>query len=106
MDLHVYRNSQDRWHHLKAEAAERGAVLALNATTLAELAVRLTPDLNTATPGQKLAMLHQHSIEEIAGLNSRYVYEAVSELKASRVRPHEVRAASEDVLAGRLASVL
>jgi len=102
MDLHVYRNSQDRWHHLKAEAADRGAVLALNATTLDELVVRLTPELKTATPGQKLAVLHQQPVEQIAGLNSRYIYDALSELKASRVRPHEVRAAGGELLAGIL----
>ena len=56
MDLHVYRNSQDRWRDLKAAARGRGAVLAINAVTLNELVERLTPDLTTATPGQRLAL--------------------------------------------------
>src|SRR5262249_49911945 len=46
--------------------------------------------------------LHRYSIEQIAGLNSRYIYDAVSELKASRVRSHEVRAAGGELLAGIL----
>ena len=50
MDLHVYRNSQDRWYDLKSAARERGAVLAVNTVTLDELVQRLTPDIRTATP--------------------------------------------------------
>ena len=57
MDLHVYRNSQDRWHDLRSVARECGAVLALNAVTLDELVGRLTPDAKTASPGQRLAVL-------------------------------------------------
>jgi len=57
MDLHVYRNSQDRWHDLRSVARECGAVLALNAVTLEELVERLTPDLKAATAGQRLALL-------------------------------------------------
>src|SRR5207245_4702572 len=56
MDLHVYRNSQDRWHDLRSVARECGAVLALNAVTLEELVERLTPDLKAATAGQRLAV--------------------------------------------------
>ena len=58
MDLHVYRNSQDRWHDLKSAARERGAVLALNALTFDELVQRITPDVTTATAGQRLAVLN------------------------------------------------
>ena len=57
MDLHVYRNSQDRWHDLKSSARERGAVLALNAATLDELVQRITPDVKTATPGQRMVIV-------------------------------------------------
>src|SRR5207253_4877581 len=57
MDLHVYRNSQDRWHDLKSAARDRGAVLALNAVTLDELVQRITPDLKTATLGQRLVLV-------------------------------------------------
>ena len=57
MDLHVYRNSQDRWHDLRSVARECGAVLALNAVTLEELVERLTPDLKAATAGQRLAVI-------------------------------------------------
>ena len=66
MDLHVYRNSQDRWYDLKSTARERGAVLALNAVTLDELVQRLTPDLQTATAGQRLAI-----VEKIANKEAR-----------------------------------
>ena len=48
MDLHVYRNSQDRWYDLRAAARERGAVLAVNAVTVDELVERLTPDVRSA----------------------------------------------------------
>jgi hypothetical protein len=74
-------------------------VLAVNAVTLDELVQRLTPDVTTATPGQRLALL-QLSPPVLA--NSRYLYEAISELKASRVRPSELRAAGADLLAGVL----
>ena len=96
MDLHVYRTSQDRWQHLRSTARERGAVLAVNAVTLDELVQRLTPDVTTATPGQRLALL-QLSPPVLS--NSRYLYDAISELKASRVRPNELRAAGADLLA-------
>jgi hypothetical protein len=71
-------------------------VLAVNAVTLDELIERLTPDLKTATPGQRLAVLSEHVI---VGFSPRYVYDAVSELKAARVRPHELRSAGADDLA-------
>src|SRR5205085_6701720 len=56
MDLHVYRNSQDRWYDLRSAAREHGAVLAVHAVTLDELVERLTPDSKTATPGPTLAI--------------------------------------------------
>src|SRR5215470_6253693 len=96
MDLHVYRNSQDRWHDLRTAARERGAVVALNAVTFDELVQRLTPDVNTATPGQRLAMFLERGNSPHA---PRYLYDAVSELKASRVRAHELRGAGADLLA-------
>jgi superfamily I DNA/RNA helicase/CRISPR/Cas system-associated exonuclease Cas4 (RecB family) len=89
MDLHVYRNSQDRWHHLRDAARERGAALAVNAVTFDELVERLTPDVTTASPGQRLAVL----------ASTRYHYDAISELKAARIHPHELRAAGADFLA-------
>ena len=64
MDLHVYRNSQDRWHDLRSAARERGAVLALNAATLDELVERLTPEAKTASPGQRLILV-ERAIDEI-----------------------------------------
>ena len=33
MDLHVYRNSPDRWHDLRAVARSQGSVLAVGAVT-------------------------------------------------------------------------
>src|SRR5438093_10157778 len=59
MDLHVYRNSQDRWRDLRAAARARGAVLASNAVTLDELVERLTPDLKTASPAQRLVLVER-----------------------------------------------
>src|SRR5881296_2364868 len=49
MDLHVYRNSQDRWHDLRSAARERGAVLALNAVTLDELVERAIDEIGDGT---------------------------------------------------------
>src|SRR4029077_3015622 len=57
MDLHLYRNSQDRWHDLRSAARERGAVLAVGAVTLDELVRRITPDAQTATSGQRLVLV-------------------------------------------------
>ncbi|HYR83746.1 MAG TPA: PD-(D/E)XK nuclease family protein [Terriglobia bacterium] len=64
MDLHVYRNSQDRWHDLRSAARERGAVLAVNAVTLEELVERLTPEAKTASSGQRLVLI-QTAIDEV-----------------------------------------
>src|SRR5215467_12374900 len=100
MDLHVYRNSQDRWYDLRSTARMRGAVLAVNAVTLDELADRLTPDIETATPGQRLAILTRAGREAQWFPNiTRYAYDAISELKASRVRPPELRSAGASLLA-------
>ena len=104
MDLHVYRNSQDRWHDLRSAARERGAVLAVNATTLDELVERLTPDVKTATPGQRLAVLETLLAVEVPRFPNltRYVYDAVGELKSARVQPAELRASGEPVIADYL----
>lgn len=75
MDLHVYRNSQDRWHDLRSAARDRGAVLALKAVTLDELAQPITPDVKTATAGQRLVILQ----------------DAIAELKGTRMRSNELR---------------
>jgi hypothetical protein len=103
MDLHVYRNSEDRWQHLRSAAQQHGAVLALNALTLGELAARLTPEINIATPGQRLAIVAK--ARPLAGPFSnllRYACDAVSELKAARVRSDELQEAG----AGLLSQVL
>ena len=63
MDLHVYRTSQDRWHDLRAAARDRGAVLAVNAVTFDELVQRLTPDVSTASVGQRLAAIRTHGLQ-------------------------------------------
>src|SRR5262249_19068436 len=97
MDLHLYRNSQDRWHHLRTAARERGAVLASNALTLDELVDRLTPDLRSASPAQRLVLVSGGG----AGA-SRQAYDAVRELKSAGIRPAELRR----VDAGDLADVL
>src|SRR2546421_6603093 len=99
MDLHVYRNSQDRWYHLRSAARERGAILAVNAVTLDELVERLTPDIKTATSGQRLALLAIPGLTPSFPNITRYSYDAINELKASRVRPSELRAAGRSLLA-------
>ncbi|PYR83953.1 MAG: hypothetical protein DMG18_11090 [Acidobacteria bacterium] len=112
MDLHVYRNSQDRWHDLRSVARECGAVLALNALTLEELVERLAPDLKAATAGQRLAVIAAilkrcERTDRAGRLPSfpnltRYAYHAIDELKAARIRPSELRSAG----AGHLADIL
>jgi PD-(D/E)XK nuclease superfamily/UvrD-like helicase C-terminal domain len=107
MDLHVYRTSQDRWHDLSAAARERGAVLAVNAVTFHELVQRLTSDVVTATVGQRLAVLQEFRdggkirTSEFflrPEIPVRYLYDAITELKSSRVRPHELRTAGAEFL--------
>src|SRR5436190_24281306 len=98
MDLHVYRTSQDRWHHLRSAARERGAVLAVNAVTLDELVQRIVPDVEAASPGQRLAVLQELTLGDWS-MSSRYAYDAIAELKAARVRPHELLASGADGLA-------
>src|SRR5262245_54722546 len=108
MDLHVYRNSQDRWHDLRSAARDCGAVLAVNAVTVDELVQRLTPDVQTATPGQRLAALipGQTRTQQFTGLtwnsDSRYSYDAVAELKSARIHPRDLRAAGATMLADLL----
>src|SRR5215471_19939553 len=103
MDLHVYRNSQDRWHDVRSAARERGAVLAINALTLDELVQRITPDVQTATLGQRLVAVQSALTRaEARDYSIRYVIDAVSELKSARIRPAELRSAGADLLAGLL----
>jgi len=103
MDLHIYRNSQDRWRDLRKAALERGAVLATNAVTIDELVERLTPGLETATVAQRWVL-----VEKALGLSApgpadgaivRYTQEALAELKGAGVRPEELRGAGSDDLA-------
>ena len=100
MDLHVYRNSQDRWYDLRSAARERGALLAVNAVTVEELAERLTPDVKTASPGQRVAILARDT-SDLANF-TRYAYDAIAELKGARVRASELRSAGAARLAGLL----
>ena len=81
MDLHVYRNAQDRWHDLRSQARERGAVLSVNAVTLTELIERFTPDALVATAGQRMVMV-RNAVRD-SGVASRYAFDAISELQAS-----------------------
>src|SRR5262245_14771830 len=87
MDLHLYRNSQDRWHDLKTASTERGAVLAVNAVTLGELIEKITPDARLATLAQRLAM--------IRGTHTRYALDAINELKAAGVHRTQARIRSD-----------
>jgi ATP-dependent helicase/DNAse subunit B len=104
MDLHVYRNSQDRWHDVRSVARERGAVLAINAVTVDELVQRITPDVKTATLGQRLvAFQGALARAEARDYNLRYVADAVSELKSARIRSADLRSAGAVLLADLLA---
>jgi ATP-dependent helicase/DNAse subunit B len=96
MDLHVYRNAQDRWHDLRTAARSQGAVLATNALTLDELVRRLTPDAQEATIGQRLAFV---SIAVGGGVPVRYAVDALGELKAARVTPTQLRKLDSPLLA-------
>src|SRR3989442_13175882 len=99
MDLHVYRNSQDRWFDLRSAARERGAVLAVNAMTVEEVVERLTPDVKTASAGQRVAVL-ERGLKPATTLNfTRYAYDAIAELKGARMRASELRSAGAAPLA-------
>ncbi len=104
MDLHLYRNSQDRWYDLRAAARDRGAVLAVNAVTLDELVKRITPGVRTATSGQRLAIL-ETAARELQGRTpellqfTRYAYDAIGELKGAGIRPSDLRTAGSTLLA-------
>ena len=92
-------------------------MLAVNAVTVDELVQRITPDVQTATLGQRLIALQQalaqakertvapgHASSDIvAGLNPRYFSDAVSELKNAGIRPAELQSAGAEPLAGILA---
>src|SRR5262249_32683548 len=84
MDLHVYRTSQDRWYDLRESARRQGAVLAINAVTLADLIERITPELKTATIGQQLAIVRERDLgpDRLAFSNGpydrRYLFDAIS----------------------------
>src|SRR5262245_58652645 len=90
MDLHLYRNAQDRWHDLKTASTERGAVLAVNAVTLGELVEKITPDARLATLGQRLAILRG-----VRGTHTRYALDAISELKGAGVHRTQARTRSD-----------
>ena len=81
MDLHVYRNSQDRWHDLRIVARSTGAVLATGAVTLDELVRKLTPGLLEASPGQQIALVSTAAGE---GVPIRYAIDALAEVKAAK----------------------
>ncbi len=99
MDLHVYRNSQDRWHDLRAAARAQGAVLAANAVTMQELVHRLTPEVKEATPAQRLVLV----AETVGGsVPARYALDALTELKGARVTPSQLRIANAYDLAHHL----
>jgi hypothetical protein len=86
MDLHVYRNAQDRWHDLRSACREHGAALAINRYTLSELVEKLTPEAEVATVGQQLALIRK-AVPSPAG--TRPALEAIRQLKSAGVRGHE-----------------
>lgn len=59
MDLHIYRNSQDRRHDLKAAVREHGVVLAIHALTLDELVLKLTLDVAAAAASQRVVLMNR-----------------------------------------------
>ncbi len=83
MDLHLYRNAQDRWHDLKPRARDRGAVLAVQALTLTELVEKLTPDAPSATAGQRVVLVRRAAAQ--TGVSSRYAFDALSDLQSAGV---------------------
>ena len=108
MDLHVYRNSQDRWHDLRSAARERGAILAINAVTLDELVERLTADVKPASAGERLFAIEKALQDTSAAAIDRrysvpgvvrYAYDAIAELKGAQVRPADLQSAAEPLLA-------
>jgi RecB family exonuclease len=99
MDFHVYRNSQDRWHDLRPAARSRGAVLASNAVTLEELVRRLTPEVDEATRGQRLALV---SLAVGDAVPIRYALDALDESKGAGVEPGQLRQAGALAFAGYL----
>jgi PD-(D/E)XK nuclease superfamily len=101
MDLHVYRNSQDRWHDLRAASRSQGAVLATNAVTLDELVRRLTPGVQEATIGQRLALVFSAVGD---GVPVRYAFDALGDLKGARVSPAQLRKVDAQALAEYLES--
>src|SRR5262245_45844042 len=107
MDLHVYRNSQDRWYDLRSAARERGAILAITAVTLEELVESMTPDSKTAWTGHRLLngerALNGPSAAVVARRYSvpgivRYAYDAIAELKGAQVKPADLHSAAEPLL--------
>lgn len=90
MDLHVYRNSQDRWHDLRTAARSLGAVLAANAVTMQELVQRLTPEVKEATPGQRLVLVADAVGDAVP---VRYALDALTEIKSARLTPSKLRIA-------------
>jgi ATP-dependent helicase/DNAse subunit B len=81
-------------------------VLAVNAVTFEELVQCLTPEARVATTGQRLAVLagmgDEGSDPSSPPNLGRYAFDAVSEFKAARVRPHELRSAGDEFLADTL----
>jgi hypothetical protein len=107
MDLHVYRNSQDRWHDLRSAAHERGAVLAVNAVTVDELVERITPDVTVASAGQRLVFIERALQETSSAIIDRrysvsgvvrYAYDAIAELKGAQVTSADLHKAGEPLL--------
>jgi ATP-dependent helicase/DNAse subunit B len=96
MDLHVYRNAQDRWHDLRTAAGSQGAILAVNAVTLDDLTRRLTPTVQEATVGQRLALISLAAGESVP---VRYALDALAELKGARVSLAQLRKAGAPALA-------
>jgi ATP-dependent helicase/DNAse subunit B len=86
MDLHLYRNAEDRWHDLRAATQQQGAVLAINFLTISELVEKLAPDVEVASIGQQVAAIRT---AVRSGTNTRHTLEAIRLLKSAGVGGRE-----------------
>ena len=105
MDLRIYRNTEDKQHDLRADARANGAVLGVNMFTLREVAHRLAPSLEEASPSERLVLAERAlgglRAPDIAGIVG-YAADALSDLKGARIESADLRRAGQDFLADLL----
>lgn len=101
MDLHIYRNSEDRNRDLRDAANRQGAVLGWNALTLAEVAGRVCPHLRVASAGESVAAFRRavRQAEQARPVSLSYLADAVADIKRGGVTVSDLRRAGADDLA-------